>query len=84
MDSAAFGRLFRRALDHHGSRRSLGLHQGLRLTPLDLETLRSPLIAAEQTGRKTYLMELDQLYCDVIVQRYERFTGLKAKRVTTL
>jgi DNA modification methylase len=41
----------------------------------------STLIAAEQTGRRAYLMELDALYCDVIVQRYEQFTGQKAKRV---
>jgi DNA modification methylase len=40
----------------------------------------STLIAAEQTGRRAYLMELDPLYCDVIVQRYEAFTGEKAKR----
>lgn len=38
----------------------------------------STLIAAEQTGRNAYLMELDPLYCDVIVQRYEKFTGKKA------
>ena len=44
----------------------------------------STLIAAEQTGRKAYLMELDQLYCDVIISRYEQFTGKKAERVTTL
>jgi DNA modification methylase len=41
----------------------------------------STLIAAEQTGRKSFLMELDALYCDVIVQRYENFTGKKAERV---
>jgi DNA modification methylase len=41
----------------------------------------STLIAAEQTGRRAYLMELDPLYCDVIVQRYESFTGKKAERV---
>jgi len=43
----------------------------------------STLIAAEQTGRKAYLMEMDTLYCDVIVQRWEQFTGRKAERVTT-
>lgn len=32
-------------------------------------------IAAEQEGRKAYLMEIDPLYCDVIVSRWERFTG---------
>ena len=26
-------------------------------------------------------MELDELYCDVIVQRWEKFTGKKAERV---
>jgi DNA modification methylase len=35
----------------------------------------STLIAAEQTGRKAFLMELDPLYCDVIVERFQRFTG---------
>ncbi|RIK82899.1 MAG: chromosome partitioning protein ParB [Planctomycetota bacterium] len=40
----------------------------------------STLIAAEQTGRHAYLMELDALYCDVIVQRWEKFTGRKAER----
>ncbi|MCC7408387.1 MAG: ParB N-terminal domain-containing protein [Phycisphaeraceae bacterium] len=41
----------------------------------------STLIAAEQTGRRAFLMELDPLYCDVIVQRWEKFTGRKADRV---
>ena len=27
-------------------------------------------------------MELDPLYCDVIVQRFERFMGQKAERVS--
>jgi DNA modification methylase len=40
----------------------------------------STLIGAEQTGRKAFLIELDPLYCDVIVQRWEKFTGRKAER----
>ena len=40
----------------------------------------STLIAAEKTGRRAYLMELDTLYSDVIVQRWEQFTGKKAER----
>jgi DNA modification methylase len=40
----------------------------------------STLIAAEQTGRRAFLMELDPLYCDVIVRRYEQFTGHAAER----
>jgi DNA modification methylase len=38
----------------------------------------STLIAAEQTERKCFVMEIDALYCDVIVDRYQRFTGRKA------
>jgi len=41
----------------------------------------STLIACEQTGRKAFLMEIDPLYCDVIVQRWEKFTGRKAERI---
>jgi DNA modification methylase len=41
----------------------------------------STLIACEQQGRRAYLMELDPLYCDVIVRRWESFTGQKATRV---
>ncbi|OAI56433.1 chromosome partitioning protein ParB [Planctomyces sp. SCGC AG-212-M04] len=40
----------------------------------------STLIAAQQTGRNAFLMEIDPLYCDVIVQRFEKFTGTKAER----
>jgi site-specific DNA-methyltransferase (adenine-specific) len=36
------------------------------------------LLAAEKNGRKAYLMELDPKYCDVIVKRWEDFTGKKA------
>jgi len=39
----------------------------------------STLMAAEQTGRHAYLMELDPPYCDVIVERWEKFTGQKAE-----
>jgi DNA modification methylase len=40
----------------------------------------STLIAAEQTGRKAFLMELDPLYADVIIQRFENFSGKQAQR----
>ena len=39
----------------------------------------STLIAAQKTGRKCYGMELDPKYCDVIVKRWEDFTGKKAE-----
>ncbi|MBX9677774.1 MAG: ParB N-terminal domain-containing protein [Gemmataceae bacterium] len=38
----------------------------------------STLIAAEKVGRRAFLMEMDPLYCDTIVARWERFTGKKA------
>mgnify|MGYP003115713114 CR=1 FL=1 len=38
------------------------------------------LIAAEQLGRKCYGMEIDPKYCDVIVKRWEDFTGQTATR----
>jgi DNA modification methylase len=38
------------------------------------------MIAAEQLGRKCYGMEISTVYCDVIVARWEKFTGLKAVR----
>ena len=38
------------------------------------------LIAAEQLGRKCYGLEISPQYCDVIVKRWEQFTGKKAHR----
>jgi DNA modification methylase len=40
------------------------------------------LIAAERLGRRCWAMELEPGYCDVIVTRWEQFTGKKAERVT--
>ena len=41
----------------------------------------STLIACEQLNRICYCMELDPKYCDVIVKRWEQFTGRKAKKL---
>lgn len=41
----------------------------------------STLIAAEQTGRTCYTVELDPRYCDVIVKRWENLTGKKAVKL---
>ena len=38
------------------------------------------IIAAEMTGRRCYALELSPAFCDVIVTRWENFTGLKAVR----
>ena len=43
----------------------------------------STLIAAQQTGRRAFLMEIDALYCDVIVRRWEQFSGQTAQRVAS-
>ena len=39
----------------------------------------STLIAAERLGRRAYLMEIDPAYCDVIVTRWQEYTGRKAE-----
>lgn len=41
----------------------------------------STLLAAEVTGRTGYVMELDHGYCQVIISRWERLTGKKAKKI---
>mgnify|MGYP003571260581 FL=1 len=41
----------------------------------------STLIACEQLNRKCYMMELDPLYVDVIIQRWENLTGKKAVKL---
>ena len=40
------------------------------------------MIAAEETKRICYTMELDPKYCDVVVKRWETLTGQKAKLET--
>lgn len=41
------------------------------------------MIAAEKTGRTARLVELDPIYCDVIVRRWQAFTGQKATLEST-
>jgi DNA modification methylase len=41
----------------------------------------STLIACEQTKRVARLIELDPKYCDVIIERWQKLTGLEAERV---
>lgn len=38
-------------------------------------------MACEQLGRTAYIMELDERNCDVIVRRWEEYTGEKAVRL---
>ncbi len=62
--------LAERALKNHDAKNVLDLFLGS----------GSTLIAAEKTGRKCYGMELDPKYCDVIVKRWEDYTGQKAEK----
>jgi len=39
----------------------------------------STLIACEKLGRRARLMELDPHYCDVVVRRWEQYSGAKAR-----
>jgi len=41
----------------------------------------STLIACEQTGRTCYMMEIDPRYCQVIIDRWEKYTGQKAVKI---
>lgn len=41
----------------------------------------STLIACEQLNRKCYMCEIDPHYIDVIIERWENFTGRKAEKV---
>ena len=41
----------------------------------------STMIACEQLGRKCRMMELDPHYCDVIIARWEKLTGMKAEKL---
>ena len=61
--------LAKRAMDNHSVKEVLDLFGGS----------GSTLIAAEQTNRTCYMMELDPKYCDVIIKRWENLTGLKAE-----
>lgn len=42
----------------------------------------STMIACQKLGRQAFLMELDPKYCDVIIKRWEDFTGKKAELLT--
>jgi len=40
------------------------------------------IVAAERAGRRCFSMELDPVYCDVAVRRWEMATGRAAHRIT--
>lgn len=41
----------------------------------------STLIACEKLGRRCFMMEIDEHYCDVIIQRWQNFTGKRAEKI---
>lgn len=41
------------------------------------------MIAAERSKRRARLLEIDPLYCDTIVKRWEKFTGKTARLAET-
>lgn len=43
----------------------------------------STLMAAERTGRRGFGMELSPIYCDVIVRRWQQYTGKQAVHAVT-
>jgi DNA modification methylase len=43
--------------------------------------LGSTLIACETLKRKCYMMEIEPLYCQYIIDRYEKFTGKRAEKI---
>ena len=44
----------------------------------------STLIAAEKTRRTCYTIEMDPHYCDVIIKRWEDYTGKQAVQLNDL
>jgi len=43
----------------------------------------SVLIGCEKMSRRCYMMELDPHYCDVIINRWQKYTGKKAIRINS-
>ena len=41
----------------------------------------STLIACEKLNRRCFMMEIDEHYCDVIIQRWQNFTGKEAVKI---
>ena len=41
------------------------------------------LIACEQLGRRCRMLELDPVYCDVIIDRWQKLTGKRAVKINT-
>ena len=61
--------------------RCVKMHSDLRASVLDpFAGLGSTLIACEQSGRRCRAIESDPLHCDLILRRWEQFTGERAEK----
>lgn len=73
----------------HPTQKPVGLHQTLLEIYSQEDSIimdlyggsGTTLIACEKTERRCLMMEIDPMYCDVIVNRWEKFTGNKAKKI---
>ena len=63
----------------HDRQRDHGLHRTARYCARRLSGERQYLIAAERTGRRSFGLELDPLYVDGIVRRWQAFTRNSAR-----
>ena len=62
--------------------RCVKMHSDLRASVLDpFAGLGSTLIACEQSGRRCRAIESDPLHCNLILRRWEQFTGEKAEKI---
>ena len=62
--------------------RCLKMHSDLRASVLDpFAGLGSTLIACEQSGPRCRAIESDPMHCDLILRRWEQFTGEKAEKI---
>ena len=63
---------------------SQALNNSTKLNAIVIDTFGgsgSTLIACEKLGRKCRMMEIDEHYCDVIIQRWQNYTGKKAVKI---
>ncbi len=92
-----FGRNCRHITHHWGDEKKLHITMkpveviawAIRQTKEDCKTILdlfggsgTTLIASEQLGRRCFMMERDPHFCDVIISRWETFTGKTAQLIT--
>jgi len=83
--------IFEKDKTAHPTQKSIGIYE----KPIENHTRKgdslydpfggsgTQIIACEKLGRISYTMELDPKFCDVIVKRWQQFTGKQAKLEST-